>query len=401
MKYLVKRLPLTSLLALALTLVWPKIHADECKVGCENEVYQEAGQENNYDLFMDKPADDFKYSDKVKHTERDQALGRERRSHAKRHTQRENKREERRRKREEKKENRAEKHSNKKQVKKESKREVQNKKHTKHESRKKVTRHEKAAPKSKREIKEEKKHEKREKKKPSRKEKAVKKPTAVLAEDIARNKEIVEGIYAGITGFERLKPGEHEDIVARGGFPTYGEITYDSWQAILNDLQNERGLPGPKDIFMDFGMGVGKTPMQTYLNTPVAAARGVDLAKTRYKRAVEARDRLEEMGLLEKGRSLEYEWGSMLEVNLKGVTIGYTCSTCFSHDLMHGLMEMLSKQKKGFIFLTLKELPDDYADYGFKLVKVYQLPMTWAKDVPVHMYELVGKPKKSTRRTKR
>ncbi|HSW73894.1 MAG TPA: hypothetical protein VLG71_01940, partial [Candidatus Limnocylindria bacterium] len=222
-----------------------------------------------------------------------------------------------------------------------------------------------------------------------------KKPAAkaIVAEDIERNKDVLEGIYAGITGFERLKEGEHEDIVARGGFPTYGEITYDSWQAILDDLAQERGI-FPTDEFMDFGCGVGKVAIQTYLNTPVRRSRGIDLAETRLKRAQQVKDKLDEMGLLEKGRKLEFKHGSMLEENLKGLTIGYTCSTCFSHELMHALMEMLSKLKKGFIFYTLKELPSDYEDYGFKLVKIYQLPMTWAKDVPVHMYELVGKAKK-------
>ncbi|HSW74097.1 MAG TPA: hypothetical protein VLG71_02985, partial [Candidatus Limnocylindria bacterium] len=344
-------------LAFAAMLAWPTLYADgDCQVGCQGEPYEESGREDTYDLFMDKPADDFRYSDKEKRVERDSAIGRDRGTKEERrakresrradrysqeeeiqeptYNKRESKKEERRRKREERR--------NKNKDKKPAKREPREEKPAR---RKQPVKESRKEPRKEKAEKVEKPRKEREKAKPKEgKKPAVK---AIVAEDIERNKDVLEGIYAGITGFERLKEGEHEDIVARGGFPTYGEITYDSWQAILDDLAQERGI-FPTDEFMDFGCGVGKVAIQTYLNTPIRRARGVDLAETRLKRAKQVKDKLDEMGLLEKGRELGFDHGSMLEIKTKGLTIGYTCSTCFSHELMHALMEMLSKLKKGF-----------------------------------------------------
>jgi hypothetical protein len=225
------------------------------------------------------------------------------------------------------------------------------------------------------------------KKKPAKEEAA---PKVILAEDITRNKQIMDEVYANISGFGQLGDGEENKVIDQGGAPTYGEITYDSLQTLINDLDF-----GPQDIFVDLGSGVGKVVTQVYLNTPVKEALGYELADTRYNGALQARQMLEDRGMIEKGRKIAFFNDNMLNAKLKGKVKGngkfvvYTCSTCFSPELMHGIGQMLSKLKPGLIFMSLKPLTN-YANYGFKLLKIYNLPMTWAANGnDVNVYELV------------
>lgn len=194
---------------------------------------------------------------------------------------------------------------------------------------------------------------------------------------------VMNKVFDDLNGF-RVTAEEQDSVVARGGFPTYGEITYDSLQILLDELQLTE-----KDVFVDLGSGIGRVVTQVYLNSPVKKSCGVELCETRYFNALEAKERLKEFDLLDN-RQLAYYNENMLDVDFKDATVFYTCATCFSHELMLALTKKLSKLKKGLRVLTLKELPA-YDLYGFKFVKEFNLPMTWSPDgSPVYMYELVA-----------
>ncbi len=197
----------------------------------------------------------------------------------------------------------------------------------------------------------------------------------------------MDAIYHNLSCCENLQEHEHKEVIAKGGYPTYGEITYQGFKTILDDIK-----PTKKDHFIDLGSGVGKDSMRAYLDTPMKSVKGVELSKTRHETAQKAYEQLKEKGLLHRKRKLTFLHDNILNVNLAKTTIAYTCSSYFSPKLMHGIMKKLSHLKPGLIVLTLQKLPQDYPDYGFKFVKKYTAPMTWGTET-LYRYVLRKKTK--------
>lgn len=233
-------------------------------------------------------------------------------------------------------------------------------------------------------------------------EKALQKNRKPLSH--TNTEEIINAIYTDISGFKRLGKREHKDLVEHGGYPTYGEITYQGAKILFDDLASTRmrtKTKRKKDVFYDLGTGVGRLPLQVYLEYPwIIRSVGIELSPTRFKGALEALARLKERGLVERKRHVEFIEDSILDVDVSDGTIFYAGSTCFSAKLMHGIMEKLSKLKKGIVLFTLAQLPNDYKKYGFEMVKEYKnVPMTWDTE-SVYRYDLVGEPQHSQMCTK-
>jgi len=193
--------------------------------------------------------------------------------------------------------------------------------------------------------------------------------------------ECIEKLYAKVSGFN-IAGTECTMIEKNGGAPTYGEITYQAAKKLLDSLNLTQN-----DVFYDFGSGVGKMVVQTYLTTPVKKAVGIELSPTRVNRAKSVKDKLEKQGKVENGRTLDFKEENITTAKFDDATVVYMCSTCYSEALMKQIADMLAKLKKGLRVVTLKKLPDHKA---FKLTNTYNLPMTWSSDVSVHVYELVG-----------
>ncbi len=191
---------------------------------------------------------------------------------------------------------------------------------------------------------------------------------------------LIEKMYADISGFN-IDGSETTMIEKNGGAPTYGEITYDSAKKLLSKLNLIQD-----DVFYDFGSGVGKMVIQTYLTTPVKKAVGVELSPTRIKHARAIKQQLQNKGKLTKNRLLDFKEQNISDVMVNDATIVYMCSTCYSFDLMQKIVDKLAQLKKGVLVITLKKLPKHS---NFKLIDTYHLPMTWSSNVAVYIYQLV------------
>jgi SAM-dependent methyltransferase len=187
-------------------------------------------------------------------------------------------------------------------------------------------------------------------------------------------------LYNQVNGFS-IGEDERSTIHAQGGNATYGEITYAGAQELLDDLKLTK-----KDIFYDLGSGVGKLVTQVALNTPVAKAVGVELSPTRFNHAMDVKKEIEKRRLL-KNTKLSFLNENILTVPVSDATVVFMCSTCFSDELMRSLTDKLSKLKKGARILTLRKMPEPHP---FTLIKTYQLPMTWAHNTAVYLYQLTN-----------
>ena len=77
------------------------------------------------------------------------------------------------------------------------------------------------------------------------------------------------------------------------------------------------------------------------------------------------------------------------ELDLNDADIIYMNSTLFKRELMDELLEKFAKLKKGLIVVTHQELPKNFSEAGFKLIKEFEaLRSTWSNDTPVYIYQL-------------
>ncbi len=190
---------------------------------------------------------------------------------------------------------------------------------------------------------------------------------------------IIERLYKNHSGYG-IAAQEEEFIKSAGSSSTYGEITYEGAQQLIDEFHLRA-----KDVFYDLGCGVGKFVVQVYLNTPVKKAVGIELSKTRATNAGLVHRQLKRDGLIKKNRKLVFAEKNILDANLSDATAIFVSSLCFSDGMMERTTEKLAALKPGLRVATSRELAKNPK---FELIKVMQIPMSWSQSSTVHFYRL-------------
>jgi len=198
-------------------------------------------------------------------------------------------------------------------------------------------------------------------------------------------KEYIKNVFENRSGYG-INAQEYKSIRDGGGAPTYGEITYEGAQKLIEKFKLTK-----KDVFYDLGCGVGKFVIQIYLDTPVKKAAGIELSKTRIDKAKQALEQIKKDGRLQKGRKLEFKEQNILDAHLKDATAIFISSLCFSDELLEQIAKKLARLKPGLRIATSRKLTEHPA---FKLVETLQIPMSWSSSSTTYFYELVKTSKK-------
>ena len=201
----------------------------------------------------------------------------------------------------------------------------------------------------------------------------------LVAKESNEIKKTIDSLFKGKTGFG-INKKEINLIVEKGSKATYGEILYDSMQALIDDLKLTKN-----DIFYDMGSGIGKSVVHVYLTTKVKKSCGIELSKTRFDCSEQVKNEMKKQKLIHKKRILEFKYEDIVESDISDATVVYMCSTCYPQKLMEDLTRKLENGKKKLKVLTLKQLAKSEK---FKIKKTYNLPMTWSKSSSVYSYEL-------------
>lgn len=162
--------------------------------------------------------------------------------------------------------------------------------------------------------------------------------------------------YQGISGFISYQPGEKETNEGKKVYLTYGEILYPSVNKIIDYI----GDIGPEDVFYDMGSGIGKVPLHFFLKTPVKKAAGIEASATRnqYAEKVYRNVKQEFPELFANGRQLECLQTNFLETDISDATIIYTCSTCFSDELLTDMGKLFDQCPKLRYIISMKQIPN-------------------------------------------
>lgn len=187
----------------------------------------------------------------------------------------------------------------------------------------------------------------------------------------------ITALYHGISGFISYQPGEKETGEKSKVFLTYGEILYPSVNTIIDYIDIDEN-----DILYDLGSGVGKVALQFFLKTPVKKACGIEASGARHQFAEKIYKQLkyEFPELFVKGRELKSMQGNFLEEDISDATIIYTCSTCFSEELLHSMGEVFDRCPNLKYVVSMKQIP-----FKYPLDTILEIECTWDK-TKCHVY---------------
>ncbi len=213
--------------------------------------------------------------------------------------------------------------------------------------------------------------------------KIVQMSTLLIAYTICSKQSTQEQIavlYKGISGFG-LSAHETRMMRNEDAAPTYGEITYEGAQQLIDYLKLKS-----TDVFYDLGCGIGKFVVQVYLDSPVRKTVGIELAPKRYNYAQSIKRTMKEQQLFKPGHLLFFKQENIKNTNLSDATHVFMCSTCFSNKLMKALTDNIIRHAQpNTTIITLKRLPQDDR---FTLETTMSIPMTWSKNTTVYIYRL-------------
>lgn len=207
-------------------------------------------------------------------------------------------------------------------------------------------------------------------------------------------KKVLSDMYQAIDAI--IPEPERKCVSDTGGSPVYGEITYEGVVFLLDKLALTSD-----DIFYDLGSGLGKFTYQVFLTTPAKKSVGIEFSQSRYDRAKSLASQMPKVYKqafkyensmrsilgkkpLERIKNKECKFikGCMIDTDFSDATVIFTCSTCFGKAFMQKLADKCANINKLKI-ITLKQFP--YHEH-IRYEQMFQLPMSWAKDVPVYMY---------------
>lgn len=181
----------------------------------------------------------------------------------------------------------------------------------------------------------------------------------------------ITSLYQGVSGFISYQPGEKETGEKKKVYLTYGEILYPSVNKIIDYIDIDEN-----DVFCDLGSGIGKVALQFLLRTPVKKAFGIEYSQARNQMAekVYAQVKQEFPDLFANGRTLSCQTGNFLEIDIKDTTIIYTCSTCFSEELLSDMGKMIDTLPKIKYVVSMKQIPSK-----LPFDRILEIECTWDK----------------------
>lgn len=132
----------------------------------------------------------------------------------------------------------------------------------------------------------------------------------------------------------------------------YGEVLYPSVDKLLTEIN-----PCEKDVFVDYGSGLGQMAVQVFLKSQVKEVYGIEILADLHLQAynVSQRVRRELPEFFANNRKLDFLLGSFLDIKLTP-TIAMVSATCFTQPLLWELGKILNATSSIHTVLTLRPI---------------------------------------------
>lgn len=163
---------------------------------------------------------------------------------------------------------------------------------------------------------------------------------------------------------------EKRHLAKEGICVTYGELLYPSVKKLISHM-----LPNSHDVFLDLGSGNGKCALQVFMQTDVKKVIGIEANKTLHLQALSVSKNLKQdcPFFFENDRECIFIDGNFLAGSFNDATIAYTCSTCFSQELLIAIGDKLNQSPQIHTVFSLRPLPTLHVP----LKKVFQVECSW------------------------
>ncbi len=129
------------------------------------------------------------------------------------------------------------------------------------------------------------------------------------------------------------------------------------------------------DVFLDLGSGIGKCALQVFMQSDVHKVVGIEAALPLHEQALHVSQQVKSDFPLfwENERQLNYTGENFLQANWQQATVVYTCSTCFTQELLVAIANKINLQPTVKQVLSLRPLPT----LKMPLKKVFSVECSW------------------------
>lgn len=158
---------------------------------------------------------------------------------------------------------------------------------------------------------------------------------------------------------------------------TYGELLYPSLIKLLKTLDYT-----DEDVFLDLGSGMGKLVLAVFLRTSFKKVIGIEGSDTHHQQAVNIFNKVKSIlpDIFTKG-TLELIQGNFLDFDFNQASIIYTCSTCFTQELLWMIGEKINQSLNVRQVMSLKPIANLKR---LKLKRLTPIECSWDSAICYH-----------------
>ncbi|MBS0288070.1 MAG: hypothetical protein JSR17_12290 [Proteobacteria bacterium] len=185
--------------------------------------------------------------------------------------------------------------------------------------------------------------------------------------------ELYQGYFEKVyqhTNVMSYSPEEAAQYAKQGVCLTYGELLYPSVKKLLGKMQLTKD-----DVFLDLGSGAGKCAFQVFMQSDVGKVLGIEASALLHQQALQVSLTLrkEFPWFWEDNRSCDFVEGNFLHSSWNQATVVYTCSTCFTQELLFAIADKINHTPSVQKVFSLRPLPG----LRIPLESVFQVECSW------------------------
>lgn len=134
---------------------------------------------------------------------------------------------------------------------------------------------------------------------------------------------------------------------------TYGEIFYAGIDKLLSVMNLSE-----KDVFVDYGSGLGKVVIQVFLKSLVKEAYGIEISAELHQHAASIAQKTQKdlPEFYNDGRKLTFLQGDFLKTPITTATVALVTATCFTQPLLAALGQVIEHTPSIHTVLSLRPI---------------------------------------------
>lgn len=181
----------------------------------------------------------------------------------------------------------------------------------------------------------------------------------------------VDSIYQQSKGFQSYSSEEKNNYMAKDICYVYGELLYASTLKLINKLNLNSS-----DTLLDLGSGLGKFTVQVFMASHVGHIVGIEATKPLFEQSQVMVEKIKSdvPFFWEPNRTLKLIYGNFLQHDWSPASAVYSCSTCFTRQLIGKIGDKINQTASIKNALSLRPI---HTLERLKLHQVFRVECSW------------------------